>query len=128
MPNAITIPSLVINGIPIPIMPNTLEIIRGKGTTQVKARSYGTVTESVFEKDQTEAISHLKFSVEPVDDMLDLINQFQDFGPTLDVQVYDVTTGFSGSIKTAVICNDPSNNLGADKTIDVEIKGDPFIS
>lgn len=123
MANAITIPAMAINGNYIPLVPNSLEFVRGKGTTEVHAQSIGAAVEPVFQKNLMEAYGHVTFEIYPTEEAIELINLFQDAGSTLRVDFTDPTTDTTYNMSQATICNDPNLQLGADKTISVEIKG-----
>lgn len=127
MANAITIPAMSINGTYIPIVPNSLGFIRGKGTTEVKAQSIGASVQPVFQKNLMEAYGHVTFEIYPTEESIELINLFQDAGSTLRVDFTDPTTDTTYNMSQASICNDPNLELGADKTISVEIKGSVIV-
>ena len=123
MANAITIPSVLVNGEYLGIVPNSLKVIRGKGTTEVKAQSFGSVSQPVFEINQEEAIGHITLEVYPTEDSINQIRIYQDLGPLLDVQFTDPLTNTPRSMAPAVLSNDPNLELGADQTITIEFKG-----
>ena len=123
MANAITRPSLQINGIYIGIVPNSLTSIRGAGTVEVKAQSFGSTVRPVFEPNQEMAIGHITFMIYPITDDIDQIRAFQDAGSTLTVIYTDPDSGEQRTMVPASITNDPNYELGADKTITVEVKG-----
>ena len=127
MANAITIPSFLINGEIFPIIPNSLKVIRGKGTVEVKAQSLGSVSEPVFEINQEEAIGHITGEVYPTEDAVNKIQNYQDLGPTLDIQFSDPLTQILRTMAPAVLSNDPNLELGADQSITVEFKGAPIV-
>lgn len=123
MANAITIPAVQVNGIYMGVVPNSVHYIRGKGTVDVKAQSFGASVQPVFEINQTEAYGHLVFEVYPTSTSIDQIREFQDLGSTLRVDLTDPISGEPKSMRPATLCNDPDLNVGADKTITVEFKG-----
>jgi len=127
MANAITIPSVQVNGQYLGIVPNSLKVIRGKGTTEVKAQSFGSSVQPVFETNQEEAIGHITVQVYPTDTTINQIRQFQDLGSTLRVDIIDPESGTPRSMRPAVVCNDPNLELGADQTITVEFKGSAVV-
>jgi len=123
MANAITTPSLQINGNYIPIVPNSLTYTRGVGTVTVESQSIGGTVETVYKKDQTKAVGQLTFIVEPIDTNINFIRSFQDSSPDNVVQFTE--EGFTRTMSTAAITNDPTIELGSDKNITVEMAGDP---
>jgi hypothetical protein len=63
MANSITRPTVIIQGIYIGIVPNSLTVKRGFGTTVVKAMSFGATVLPVFEPNQEEAVGEITFSI-----------------------------------------------------------------
>lgn len=121
MAQAITIPQLQVNGVYIPIVPNSLIVRRGKGTRVVKAQANGSYTEPVYQQDLTEAVGEVQFSIYPVSDV---INQMQIIQDNYDNNVVQVTaTDYSVTLASASITNDPNYELGADKTIAITMMG-----
>ena len=123
MANAITIPSIQVNGQYLGIVPNSLKVIRGRGTTDVKAQSSGATVEPVFESNQEEAIGHITVQVYPTQTNIDKIRLYQDLGSTLRIGIIDPISGSSLTMSQGTIFNDPNLELGADQTISVEFKG-----
>ena len=122
MANAITIPSLQGNGVIIEIVPNSLVIRRGFGTTDVKAQSSGSTVTSVFQKNQENAVGYLTFDIYSTQESIDQIRTLQDNNPNNTMQI--TQDGFSRTMPQAAVSNDPDLGLGADKTISVEMMGD----
>ena len=125
MANAITTPSLQINGQYLPIVPNSLSVRRGIGTVDVKAQSNGGSVEPVFQTNQEDAIGYVTFMLEPTDDNINAIAIAQDNNPNNTVQITE--NNFTRTMANAAVCNDPDLNLGADKNITVEMKGDQVV-
>ena len=123
--SAITIPSLQINGLYVSIVPNSLSIRRGFGTTTVDAESIGSTVTTVFKKDQTKAVGYVTFMIEPTDDNISQMQVIQDNNPNNVVQI--TQNNFSRTMPAAAITNDFDENLGADKNITIEMSGDQIV-
>lgn len=121
--NAITTPSVRLNGNYIPIVPNSLGYKRGAGTYTVEAQSLGPTVETVYKKDQTAAVGHVTFVVEPIQAIIEQVRTAQNNNPNNRLQF--VQNGFTRTMPTSAITNDPDLNLGADKNITIEMMGDP---
>ena len=121
MANAITIPSLQVNGVYWAIVPNSFSYRRGVGTVDVKAEVVGGVATPVFQVNKTGAVGYITFMMEPTDTNLSQVDVAQDNSPNNTVQF--TQDGFTKTMPTAAITADPDRALGADKNFTVEFEG-----
>lgn len=123
MPNAITSPTVEINGQYIPIQPESLVYRVGTGTTTSVAQSIGQSVETVHKPNLSEAYGYVAFKTENVTDNISLINEFKSNGSENTVIFYDVATGFTGTMTNSKIMNEIERTLSSDGDGTVEFCG-----
>lgn len=125
--NAITLPALSVNGINIEIVPNSVELIQGYGTSKLKAQSAGGGSvESVLFDDGSTKIGNLKFKVFPTEENINNLINIKNNSNNNTVLLSD-SSGFTKTVTNAVMINDPPLMLGIDGEIDIEMEGDPAV-
>jgi hypothetical protein len=129
MSNAISTPALVIQGVPILFIPNSLAVKTGTGVYDVTTRVFGAEIDTVFSQDlATDTMSVVTFNINPVADMINLMLDFKSQGPVLDLEYYDPLSNSRYSISPCVLTTDFELMLGAGKEITIEIKGAPAVA
>ena len=127
MPRAITTPALLVNNESVEIVPNSLSYIRGVGTRTVKTQSAGgSQLTNVTMVNLEEAKGHLKFKVYNTAENESQVRAFQDL---FDGNLAQFVTkeGLNGTLRNAIITNDPEFVLGADQSTEIEMQGAPFV-
>lgn len=127
MANAIVKPSLIINGEVFNIVPNSLTFVRGTGEKEVKVQSAGgNQLENVILDNIQTAVGQIKFKQFNTEDnisaMLDVINN----GSNNTVQFVS-NEGLSGTLRQAIVTNDPEFELSVDGETEYTMKGQQII-
>ncbi len=125
--SAISVPALTVNGIPIPIKPNSLMWEDGLGEYKIRiASAGGSATTSVFTKDIETALGMVKFVLYTTNENVDTVRgwkvndqanlvEFSDFG------------GLTRSMSNAAIINKPQYEAGVEGEVEVEFNGDALV-
>lgn len=120
-------PTLVINNVTIPIVPNSLKFKSGKGEQDVFTQSSGgSATQAVFSKNVESNISMVAFSIRNTPANIELQSDWKDLENANAIELTG-DGGFSRSFNNMAQTSDPDINLGADTPIDIEFKGDPAV-
>lgn len=123
MANAIVNASLLVNGSNPDIVPNSFTIVRGTGERQVRNQTAGAgQSEPVYFEDVASQIGTVEFEMFPTKENLDFIDDITSNGPTNVVQFIS-NEGYTGTMTSALVTNDPEINLGVDGKIKIVIKG-----
>ena len=126
MANAITLPALSINGINFSVVPNSLEVVQGFGTSKVKAQSAGGgSTTSVFFDDGSTKLGNVKFKIYSTEDNISNMETVKNNSNNNTVLITE--DSFTRTMTNAAIINDPPLMLGVDGEIDVEMEGDQIV-
>ncbi len=130
---ALSNPELVINGEPVPIVPNSFEYDEGQPDKMVRAAVIGTSVTQEFSKNVEEAFSEFKFSVYPNADLLDLLRDWEtrDNTNTVTATAAELVSGvektWRRTFKNATISTKVTKPLGADTVVEVNWKSDAAV-
>lgn len=119
-------PTIVINNIAVPIVPNSFSFTEGFGEQDLKVQSSGGGSvQTVLSSNVETNLSMVKFSIHNTAENIDLARTWKT---NLNRNAISITgEGLSRSINNAALTNDYEVKLGSDATIDVEFKGDPAV-
>ena len=127
MAEALSNPTITINNLTTPIVPNTFTYKSGKGDRTVRTQSSGGGSvQNVFSTDIETNKSMVKFSIFNPKENIDKLEDWQDL---LDGNAILATAknGFSKSFSNMTLITDPEIAFGSDTTIEVEFEGQPAI-
>jgi hypothetical protein len=130
---AISNPEIVINGQPVPIVPNSFSYDEGEPEKNVRAAVIGDSVTQEFSKNQEEAFSNFKFSMYPSADNLDLIRTWEkaDNTNTVTSTAGEVVSGvektWRRTFKNASISNKVDKPVGFDAVIEINWKSDAAV-
>ena len=125
MSEALANPTLVINNVAIPIVPNSLKFKGGQGEQTMLAQSSGGgATQSVYSEDTESKISFIGFSLRNTPANIELQRNWKNL-KNANAATITGAGGFSRAFNNMAHTNDPDINLGADTPIDIEFMGDP---
>jgi len=95
----------------------------GDGEVSVDTQSYGGMTAEVVTSQNTASlISKLKFKIKNTEDNLNLVKDLKSSTGYILVQLAD-QNGFTGSMRSGSLINDPEFVLSATGETDIEIHG-----
>jgi len=126
MANALSNPTIVVNNLATPIVPNSFTFTEGLGEQTIRTQSAGGGSvQTVFSNNVETNKSMVKFSLYNTADNIDLIKLWKQNG---DANAISVTgEGLNRSFSGAALISNYEVNLGSDTTIDVEFEGQPAI-
>lgn len=127
MAQALSNPTLTINNLTTPFVPNTLVYKSGKGDRTVRVQSSGGGSvQTVFSTDIETNKSMVKLSIVNPKENIDKLEDWQDL---LDGNAILITAdnGFSKSFSNMTLITDPEIAFGSDTTIEIEFEGPPAI-
>lgn len=126
MANALSNPTVVVNNLATPIVPNSFTFTEGLGEQTIRTQSSGGgAVQTVFSNNVETNKSMVKFSVYNTSENIDLVKTWKQNG---DANAISVTgEGLSRSFSGAALINSYDVNLGSDTTIDVEFESQPAI-
>jgi hypothetical protein len=126
MANALSNPTVVVNNLATPIVPNSFTFTEGLGEQTVRTQSSGGGSvQTVFSNNVETNKSMVKFSLYNTAENIDLIKLWKQ---NADVNAISVTgEGLSRSFSGAALISNYEVNLGSDTTIDVEFESKPAI-
>lgn len=121
--NGLTLPTIEINGVTMPLVPNSAIYIKGDGRTEVKAATVGGGTAiPVFLADKTEAVGCVKFKIYPTAEAINVVEDARESGNDNVVLLTD--QGFSKTSNNMKVgTEDIEYELGVDAEIEVICKG-----
>lgn len=120
-------PTLVVNNVAIPIVPNSLKFKGGQGEQDVLVQSAGGGSvQTVYSENVETNMSLVAFSIRNTPENIEIQ---LDWKTLKNANAIEITGdgGFSRSFNNMAHTNDPDINLGADTPIDIEFKGDPAV-
>lgn len=124
---ALANPTVIINNLSVPVVPNSVMFTEGLGTQKVRVQSSGGgAVQSVVSNDVETNLSDFKLSIYPTADNIELIRGWK-VNTGLNAISCTADGGFSRSISNATVVNDYEVKMGADTNIEVEFKGDAAI-
>lgn len=130
---AVSNPEIVINGTPVPIVPNSFVYNDGEPEKIVRAAVIGNTVTQEFSKNVESAFSEFKFSIYPSVQNLDLVRALQKRDNTnlVTATAAEVVSGsektWRRTFKNATISNKADKPLGADTVIELEWKSDAAV-
>ena len=125
MGKALANPTLVINNVAIPVVPNSIKYKPGTGEQTMRAQSAGGGSvQSVYAKNVEGNISSLSFSLMNTPQNIELASNWKSL-ENANSATLTGDGGFSKAFNNMALTNDYEVNLGADTTIDLEFMGDP---
>lgn len=126
MPVAKSAPTIIINDIPIAVVPNSVTYKKGLGEINVRAASVGGgAAISVHNENIENKFGMVKFQIYATDD---LIQQFPTWKELIGNNVVSGVDrrGIPFNLLFASFINDPEIPATSDGVIDVEFHGDPM--
>jgi hypothetical protein len=126
MTTALANPSVLVNNLATPIVPNSFTFTEGRGEQTVRVQSAGGGSvQSVFSNNVETNLSTVKFSMFPTAENINAILAWKDNG---SANVISATgAGLTRSFTNATLIGDYEVNLGSDTVIDLEFKTDAAI-
>ena len=122
----LSVPGIVVNNVPIKIVPNSFSFRGGFGETNVRsASSGGDASESVHSEDAEARIGMMKWSMFITDDTYNLVSQWKDRTGGNFVAAGQPATA-PKSMGSASMINDPDFESSADGVVEIEFNGDPL--
>jgi len=126
MATGITAPTITINGITVPIAPNTFTFTEGKGEQSLEVQSSGGGTvESVYMDNAESKLSKVTFSMKNPAENIDLIRSWKSNLNNNSISA--VAEGFTRTFNNAALTSDYEVNLGSGVQIDLEFMSDAAV-
>lgn len=130
MPNnrVLSVPAVLVNNIPISIIPNTFKVKMGRGETKVESASQGGgASSSVHSEDAKTRVGEMKWEMYCTEDAITFFHDWKantgsNYIATVQPFLNPMTMAF------ASLCNDPEFEFTADGKVAIEFKGDPVSS
>lgn len=124
--NALSVPGIVVNDVPIGIVPNSYTSVRGKGTITVRAESAGGgAAKSVHTENAEDKVGKMKFDVYNTDENKALFVKLKaGIGSNTITASQDGMKPESGQNMSLV--NDPDWEGSPDGVVTFEFEGDPL--
>lgn len=123
---ALANPTVLVNNLSTPIVPNSFSYTEGFGEQTVRTQSAGGGgVQSVFSNNVETNLSMVKFSMFPTAENIALIRQWKSNGNENVISASG--SGLTRSFTNATLVNDYEVNLGADSQIDLEFKTDASV-
>ncbi|UCF50253.1 MAG: hypothetical protein JSU91_01875 [Thermoplasmatales archaeon] len=122
----ISTPSIIINDILYPIVPNTFKYTEGFGEYNMRGSSIGAgQTEVVFSENAEDKMSKVMFELYPTAENIKSIREWKAAlnDNLIEVSSDDLTRTFTN----AALVNDYEVETGADTTISLEFVADPAV-
>lgn len=127
MSEALANPTLVINNIVRPVVPNSVTYDEGLGEQSVTAQSAGgNSVQSVYAQNVETNLSTLKFSLKNTPENIEAAREWKVL-KNANAATLTGDGGFSRAFNNMAVTNNYEVNLGADTTIDIEMMGDPAV-
>ena len=128
MANALSNPTVQMNDDTISIVPNSLSYVRGKGDVNVRAQSSGGGGATTVSTENAETkVSMVKFSLFLTDANRTLIETWQEnrYNGGNTIRFSERGSTIPLSFSNMNVTTDPDYSVGADGSVEVELKGDP---
>lgn len=125
---AISDASILINNIPVPIIPNSFSYTEGLGEDDMRTESAGggSVT-TVYSKNVQTALSSFKFKMANTNENLTAARAWKTNANANGVIATDRASGFTRTFSNAALVNQYEPTLGADGDISLEWKSDAAV-
>ena len=122
----ISTPSIIVNDVLYPIVPNTFKFTEGFGEYKMRGSSVGSgQTEVVFSENAEEKMSKISFEMYPTAENIKTIREWK--AAQNDNLIQAVSDELDRSFKNAALVSDYEVNTGADTTIALEFVSDPAV-
>lgn len=131
MPTQISDPSIVVNNLPVAVVPNSVAYTEGFGEQDILVQSAGNgVIEQVFSDNVETNLSMVKFSLRSTVANIALARQWKANRNTNAVTLTATTDDgtLTRTFSNAAITNDPEVNFASDGVIEVEFKSNRAVS
>lgn len=125
---AISTPSIIVNNIPVGILPNSFKYTEGLGEQTMRTQSAGGGSVDVVYSTNAESLmSKVTFSMLNTAQNIDLIKGWKSNLNRNAISVADQSTGFTRNFSNLALTNNYEVELGADGTIAIEFMGDAAV-
>lgn len=125
---AISTPSVIINNLPIAIIPNSLTFTEGFGEQTMRTQSAGGGSVDVVYSVNAESLmSKVTFEIINTDQNIALARNWKSNSNDNAISLIDSRTGFARNFSNMALTSDYEVSLGADTTITVEFMGNPGV-
>jgi len=116
-------PTVIVNGQPFPIKPNSLEITLGLGEFKVLVESFGgNQVAEVISEDLESQKGKIMFKMYNTNENLKAAADLKLNGANNTVQ-FTTSEGLGGSMSNAIMINDVKAQFSPDGEIDIELEG-----
>lgn len=124
--SALSVPGIVVNNVPIKIVPNSFKFKMGKGEINVRAASSGGGgVESVHTEDAEDKIGMMSWSMYVDEETIKLVAGWKsNIGTNFIAAQQPNTAPLSGSKMS--MTNDPDFEASADGVVEIIFKGNPL--
>lgn len=121
MATAISTATIVLNNIPVDIVPNSFMYVDGSPESSMRATSSGGGSIGyVYSENIEGSLPTFKFSLYPTPESLALIDTLKQNRDQNAASATDRITGFTASFSNAALTSRPERNLSFDGQIDLE--------
>lgn len=121
-------PTVLINNIPVNVLPNTFKCKIGKGEKKVRALvAGGNSTVSVVTIDSATKIGEVEFEVAVTPDALQNYSNWSDLIGQLAISAVQTGFGLPFQYQNMTLTNEPDFEGTADGKVKFEFKGDPAV-
>lgn len=125
-PIALVNPTVVINNVSVPIVPNSFSYTEGLGEQKMRVQSAGGGSvQSVLSNDVETNLSKIEFEMYPTSDNIDLILSWKQNSNNNGISVSG--EGLTRSFGNAALTSDYKVALGSDTKIPVEFHSDAAV-
>lgn len=122
---AISTPSLIINNLPVGILPNSLKMTEGLGEQTVRTQSAGGGSvQTVYSMNAESLMSKVQFSLINTAENMNSARSWKVNLNANVITVIDSATGFTRNFANMALTNDYEVEFGADGVIALEFMGD----
>lgn len=125
----ISTPTVVVDGVNLAIVPNSLMFTEGFGEQDVKVQSSGGgQVQPIVTLDVTTSLSRVAMQVVNTAANIQQLRQIKSDSANFHVvSFFDNTVGFIRTVQQAILTSDYEVGLGADTPISIEFKGAPSV-
>lgn len=125
---AISTPSVIINNIPVSIIPNSLKYTEGLGEQTMRTQSAGGGSVDVVYSVNAESLmSTLSFEIINTAENIQLARGWKSNRNDNAISLIDNATGFSRNFANMALTSNYEVNLGSDTTIAIEFMGNAAV-
>lgn len=125
---SISVPSVVINNLPVGIVPNSLNFTEGLGEQSMRTQSAGGGSvDVVYSLNAESLMSQVNFSLINTAANADLVRGWKTNLNLNAISIIDQYSGFTRNFANMAVTNNYTVELGADGVIAIEFKGDAAV-